>query len=222
MPQLIIPANWNLPLRPFKTKGPPESPSQESFPPFEVPAHKNILGIHSFCPDSLYICMHLLFDMIGKWTSLRTGEIWPYSDRRPHPVTLPVFPTRSESDWGKQIGMIFGWNETGATILSNAISYSYEARSKLECVTSLVILRSTCGWASLPSNTLYSPTRTNKLDGARSFTQCAAVIIHWWVRRAAPHLCRNCPFLYCRKLLARATPHIERSHHLQSVVHVGE
>ena len=33
-----------------------------------------------------------------------------------------------------------------------------------------------------------------------TFTQCAAVIIHWWVSRAAPHLCRNCPFLYCRKL----------------------
>ena len=33
-----------------------------------------------------------------------------------------------------------------------------------------------------------------------TFTQCAAVIIHWWVSRAAPHLCRNCPFLYWRKL----------------------
>ena len=65
--------------------------------------------------------------------------------------------------------LYFTWNETGATILSNAISYSYEARSKLEWVTSLVILRSTCGWASLPSNTLYSPTRTNRLDGATSY-----------------------------------------------------
>ena len=65
--------------------------------------------------------------------------------------------------------LYFTWNETGATILSNAISYSYEALSKLEWVTSLVILRSTCGWASLPSNTLYSPTRTNRLDGATSY-----------------------------------------------------
>ena len=63
----------------------------------------------------------------------------------------------------------FTWNETGATILSKAISYSYDARSKLECVTSLVILRSTCGCASLPSNTLYSPTRTNRLEGATSY-----------------------------------------------------
>jgi hypothetical protein len=103
MPQQLIPANWNRPLRPLRTNGPPESPSQESFPPFEVPAHKNSRGIHSFCPDKLYICIHLLFDIIGRWTSLRTGEIWPYSDRLPQPVTLPVFPTRSESDCGRHI-----------------------------------------------------------------------------------------------------------------------
>ena len=31
---------------PLRTSGPPESPSHESFPPLDVPAHKNILGIH--------------------------------------------------------------------------------------------------------------------------------------------------------------------------------
>ena len=39
----------------------------------------------------LYIRMHLLFDMIGSWTSRRTGDICPYSDNLPHPVTVPTW-----------------------------------------------------------------------------------------------------------------------------------
>ena len=70
--------------------------------------NNNKLSCTSFCPDNLYICIHLLFDMMGRWTSLRTGEICPYSDRLPQPVTLPVLPTRSESDCGKHMGMMFG------------------------------------------------------------------------------------------------------------------
>ena len=37
-----------LPFGDLVTRGPPESPSQESAPPLAVPAHKKILGIHSF------------------------------------------------------------------------------------------------------------------------------------------------------------------------------
>ena len=39
----------------------------------------------------LYILMHLLFDMIGSWTSRRTGDICPYSDNLPQPVTVPTW-----------------------------------------------------------------------------------------------------------------------------------
>ena len=34
--------------------------------------------------------MHLLLEMMGSLTSLRTGEICPYSDSRPQPVTVPI------------------------------------------------------------------------------------------------------------------------------------
>ena len=124
IPQLIIPAKVYLPLLPLTTRGPPESPSQESAPPFAVPAQRNILGIHSFCPLRRYICMHFSLEIMGKWTSLKIGEIWPYSDRRPQPVTEPVLPTKSELEVGKQIGMTFGWKLTFLTILKTAMSYS--------------------------------------------------------------------------------------------------
>ncbi len=50
-----------------------------------------------------YSVMHFEFDMIGRCTSLRTGEMLPYSVLRPHPVTTPVRPTRSSSVEGRQI-----------------------------------------------------------------------------------------------------------------------
>ena len=73
----------------------------------------------------LYILMHLLLEIIGSRTSLKTGDICPYSDSRPHPVTVPVWPTRLLSELGRQIGMIFGWYLMGASCISNkAMSYS--------------------------------------------------------------------------------------------------
>ena len=100
---------WFLAECTFTTMGPPLSPSQLSCPPDVVPAHTKIFGIHSFWPEFLdihislmfssmwtfvyylYILMHLLFDMIGNWTSRRTGDICPYSDNLPHPVTVPTW-----------------------------------------------------------------------------------------------------------------------------------
>ena len=46
---------------------------------------------------------------------------------------------------------------------------------------------------------LYSPILTRRFEGVTSLTQCAAVTIHSWVIRAAPHLWRNWPLLYCRR-----------------------
>merc|ERR1711915_85635 len=108
----MIPASCHLPSFPLTTRGPPLSPSQLSCPPEEVPAHRKMLGIHSFCPEFLYIFMHWLLEMIGRFTSLSTGEICPYSESLPHPVTQPRFPTRSLLLDGRQIGIIFGWKSS--------------------------------------------------------------------------------------------------------------
>ena len=67
-----------------------------------------IVDLTSFWPDCRYMSIHLLFEMIGKWTSLRTGDIDPYSDLLPQPVTVPVLPTNKLLVDGKQIGIIFG------------------------------------------------------------------------------------------------------------------
>ena len=89
------------------------------------------------------------------------------------------------------------------------------------------IYLSMCLWGSFKLRTLYSPILTNKLLGAISWnkiklvqakmlcfmflfeiasfsqfltlTQCAAVMIHLLVIRAAPHLCLNWPLLYWRR-----------------------
>ena len=53
--------------------------------------------------------MHLLLEMMGSLTSLRTGEICPNSDSLPHPVTVPTWPTSLLSLSGRHMGMMFGW-----------------------------------------------------------------------------------------------------------------
>ena len=68
--------------------------------------------------------MHLLLEMMGSRTSLRTGEIWPYSDSLPQPVTVPICPTRFELEVGRQMGMMLGWNSMLDFISSRAMSYS--------------------------------------------------------------------------------------------------
>ena len=68
----------------------------------------SLVNLTSFWPDCKYMSIHLLFEMIGKWTSLRTGDIDPYSDLLPQPVTVPVLPTNKLLVDGKQIGIIFG------------------------------------------------------------------------------------------------------------------
>merc|ERR1719225_805161 len=94
--------------------------------------------------------------------------------------------------------MMFGWYLIGPSCISSkAMSYSYVILSKLRWVTTFLILRSTWASGSLVFRTWYSPILTSRLLGRISLTQWAAVMIQRLVRSAAPHLCLNCPLLYC-------------------------